>query len=296
MKKVFLILLAMTSPAFGQEMVSHLDIPVPSGQKAPVDPEIQNLVWNKWDTPNFIILSLDKQQGRYLYENIELMKKWASNRWGLPDVKFSSECKVLCVPNRELMKKLFRLDNSYGEVRRKDGKITISVLWLVLDGKPAELIPSALTEACVSEYEQSIGNKCGWWFHRGSSILNQTLPQIRGQISNLQKSFSKDSKMFFSQSLFSMTEDQWLKETAENKLLFDQEAAALTLLLRKEFGQKMLHTFLMTKQSEQDFVAVYGFANYAEFDATLKRYMFQLSGDIIANRTPNSYLEISPPK
>lgn len=286
------ILMAMVSVALGDSPVSHYQLPQPYNQQAPADPELANLVWNKWDTENFTILSLDAEQGKYLYENIEQMKKWVLSRWGFPDIKFASECRVLCVPNRNLMKKLFRLDRSHGEVRRDEsGKIVMSVLWLVLDGKPAEVIPSALTMVAVSELE-NYGAKMGYWAIRGMSILNGTLPQIRQELAALNATVRSDQKMFFSDKLFSMTEQEWRDESLENRQLFDREAAALCLLLRKEFGQHNLHNFLKSGGGEQNFVQVYGFRGYQEFDATLRRYMAMLSQDVMQNRTPDDYLQI----
>lgn len=287
--------LAMVSAAFGQSPVSHYQLPQPYNQEAPSDPELKNLVWNKWDTENFTILSLDAGQGKYLHDNIEQMKAWVLARWGLPDVKFSAECRVLCVPNQQLMKKLFRLDQSHGEVRRnKDGKIELSVLWLVLDKKPAEVIPPSLTLVCLAELESRNLN-VGYWAVRGMSVLNGTIPQIRSQLAPLNGVITSDDKMYFSQKLFTMTEEDWKKETVEKRHLFDQEAAALCLLLRKEFGQDNLLKYLSTGGGEQNFANVYGFQSFQVFDSTLKSYMTNLAQDVAQNRTPNSYLQISPP-
>lgn len=287
--------LAMVSAAFGQDPVSHYQLPQPYNQEAPSDPELKNLVWNKWDTENFTILSLDAGQGKYLHDNIEQMKTWVLSRWGLPDVKFSAECRVLCVPNQQLMKKLFRLDQSHGEVRRnKDGKIELSVLWLVLDKKPAEVIPPSLTLVCLAELE-SRNLKMDYWTVRGMSLLNGTLPQIRSELAPLSGVIAADNKIFFSQKLFATTEEDWKKLSVEQRRLFDQESAALCLLLRKEFGQDNLLKFISTGGGEQNFASVYGFQSFQVFDSTLKSYMTNLAQDVAQNRTPNSYLQISPP-
>lgn len=297
-KYALLLLLLVATAAQAQQPISHYQLPQPGNQTStiPNDPALKDLMWNKWDTENFTILSLDAEQGRYLYQNIEQMKKWVYARWGLPDVKFSAECRILCVPNKELMKKLFRLEASHGEVRREGGKIKMSVLWLVLDQKPSEVIPPSLTVISMAELEQTQQYKVGYWAQRGMSLLNGTLPQIRGNLGALAGPMSRDDKVYFSAKLFSMTEEEWTKETPDRRQLFDQEAAALCLLLRQEFGQKNLHRFLATSQSEQDFVTTYGFNGYTEFDATLKRYMQNLSTDIAQNRTPDKYLQISPPE
>jgi hypothetical protein len=286
--------LGVASVASGQETLTHVTLPHPAGS-APSDPSIQNLAWNKWDTANFTILSIDEAQGRYLFENIEQMKTWVLSRWGLPDVKFSAQCKVLCVPNKDLLKKLFRLDNSQGEVRRnQDGTLNMTVLWLVLDTKPAEVIPPALTQVCLSEFEQSQRLKFPLWTYRGMSILNGTLPQIRADFGSLGGRIDTDQRMFFGNKLFMLTEDEWRKSDVETKKLYDQQAGAMCLLLRKEFGQKNFHSFMSLQGSEQDLAKVYGFRGYSEFDSTYKRFMKNLSADVTSGRTPDAYLQISP--
>lgn len=294
---LFLVLLiGVSAAADAQEKItSHVILPHPAGS-APTDPSIQNLVWNKWDTTNFTILSIDEAQGKYLFENIEQMKKWALTRWGLPDIKFSAQCKVLCVPNKDLMKKLFRLENSQGEIRRnQDGSLSLTVLWLVLDGKPAEVIPPSLTMVCLAELEQSQRMRVPFWAVRGMSALNGTLPQIRNDLSALGGHLGKDDRMYFGTKLFAMTEDEWKKSDGELRMLYDRQAAALCLLLRKEFGQNNFHKFMSTNSSEQDLNNVYGFRGYDEFNRTFERYMLNLSRDIQGSRTPDDYLQILPP-
>ena len=63
--------LVQVASATGPFKVSNDDLP---GIKTAIPEDIKDLVWNKWETPNFIILSIDEDQGRYLAENIESIK------------------------------------------------------------------------------------------------------------------------------------------------------------------------------------------------------------------------------
>jgi hypothetical protein len=277
------------------ERVRFEEIPQPNGKKT-TDPEIEGLNWNRFATTNFSIIAVDSSQGRYLQSNIEKMKEWTLSRWGFPNIPFSAECRILCVPNKDLMQKLFQLDRSYAEVRRdKSGRITLSCLWLVLDGPPAEVIPGALTMICLAEYEQATGANFGFWAHRGIALLNGNLPRIRSNLAAISEPIQQDQRLHFS-SAFRVTEDQHKKKPKEDQDLFDREAAMICLLLRKEFGQKNFLTFIPTQADEQDLYKVFGFKSYGEFDATLKRYMLHLSFDIKEGRTPDAYLSIENPK
>jgi hypothetical protein len=284
-----------TSPIYGspRNQVRFEEIPQPNNQQVPHDPEIENLKWNVFDkAKNFTIISIDPGQGKYLETNIENMKEWSLTRWGLKNIDFSAECRVLCVPTRDLMQKLFRIDRSYAEIRRDgSGKIQLSCLWLVLDGVPAEVIPSALTMICLAEYEQTTGVKFGFWAHRGISLLNGNLPRIRSNLAAINRPIQENVRLHFS-TAFQVTEDQYKSKPQADQVLFDEESAMLCLFLRKEFGQNNFNWFLSTQEKEKDLTQVFGFRNFDEFDATFKRYMFHLSSDVKEGKTPDAYLSI----
>jgi hypothetical protein len=280
------------------ERVRFEELPQPNDQKIFIDPEIEGLNWNRFATPSFSIMAIDSGQGRYLQSNIEKMKEWTLSRWGLQNIPFSAECRVLCVPTRDMMQKLFRLDRSYAEVRRNEsGRITLSCLWLVLDGPPAEVIPSALTMICLAEHEQAKGVKFGFWAHRGIALLNGNLPRIRSNLAAMNEPIQQNHRLHFS-AAFRVTEDQYKKKPIEDQCLFDREAAMICLLLRKEFGQDNFLAFLSTEgtEGEKSFYRIFGFSSYGEFDATLNRYMLHLSSDIREGQTPDAYLSIENPK
>lgn len=298
---IFLLLVLFSTNAFSQDKVFFETLPVPEGVQPSSDPSIPNIAWNRWTTRNFTVHSIDVDQGKYLFNNIEQMKTWTFERWGLADIRFTSETanepnakpipqvKVFCAPDAVTMKKLFNMESSFGETRVENGKIKISHLWLVLDVKPSEVIPASLTVIALKEYEQQTNKKFGWWVHRGMPVLNMTLPQIRGNIVTIEGALGKDSGMFFSKALLEMTEENWKSQSPELKRLFDSQAATMCLLVRKEFGQDNFHA-MMNQQAS--FQTVLGFRDNAELDATFKRYMVYLTQDIRQNKTPNDYLQI----
>lgn len=280
--------------------IAQAQIEYPHGVSAPADNDLKDLVWNRYTTENFVILSIDNAQGKWLSQNIETIKKWCLSRWGFPENsrgKFTKECRVFCVPDKTLLKKLFSLEQSKVEARKKDGQLDMTVMWLVLDDKPNKTIPTFLTQVCLAEFESSNNVSLGFWFKRGASLLNGTVPDVRQHIVNLSEKVRKDMPMFTSEKMFTLTEEEYLKETDDTRRVFDQEAVALCIMLRKEFGEAKLQGFLRmsSKNDPQDVLrVVYGFSGYSHFDKQYVRFMRDLTTDVVSGKTPDSYLEITP--
>lgn len=254
----------------------------------PTDPDLKNLEWNRYVVDNFSILSIDNGQGKWLSENLASIRQWCLTRWGFPESKLTKECRLFCVPNKPLLKKLFGLEQSKFEIRKD-----VNVIWLVLDDKPAKVIPPHLTQICFSEFETVHNIKIGLWFKRGSAILNGPTSEVRQNIASLDVSKAG----FLSEKMFTMTEDDYNKETFENRKLYDQQAVILCILLRKEFGEAKLQGFLRltSRNNPQDVLKViYGFSGYSHFDRQYIRFTKDLNSDIVNNKTPDSYLEIKP--
>lgn len=270
----------------------------PTGATVPTDPELKNLQWNRYTTQNFTILSIDDGQGKWLATNLEKIKTWCVTRWGFPDFKLSKECRVMCIPNKNLMKKLFNLTESRYEVRRnKDGGVDMTILWLILDDKPAKTVPAQLSQVCFAEFETVHNVKLGWYAHRGMSLLNATPMEIRQQLAALGNSVNRDSPVFVSQKMFTMTEDEYYKAKQEDQLVFDSQAVALCLMLRKEFGEAKMQGFMRLSSRnnpEAVLLSIYGFRGFQHFDGSYARYMRDLTNDIARGKTPDSYLEIRP--
>lgn len=243
------------------------------------------LVWNRYTTPNFTILSIEDSQGKWMSDNIESLKTWCFSRWGLPDIKFAKECRIFCVPNKALLKKLFDLDSS--RVEFKDNEIV--VMWLVLNDKPIEVIPNYLSQAIFMEFESKYNLKLDFWAKRSMSLLNNSTDEIRGHLIDLFRIIR--SKHFSLQEIISMNENNYKNLTVENKDIYDCQVLALTLMLRQEFGQYKFVYCLKNKS-----LNVYGFKTLEDFNKSYFRYMKDLSVDVMKRKTPNSYLEIHPVK
>ena len=270
-----ILCLCLTSLGYSQTIY-------PGKYSPPNDPELKNLVWNKWNTNNFTILSIDQDQGEYLYKNIEAIKTWSITRWGFDDIKYSAECRVFCVPNKSLMKKLFGRETPVAEVMYdENNKIKLSGIWLVFDGQPIDSIPAQLVLVNLKEIEQTTGNKFNFWFYRGSFVLNHSVQSIKGLLNN-------GTIGFENKSLLSTTESQWAELDQDKKNQFDFQSACLCLLLRKEYGQKNMTNFVKNPDPK----AVIGFKTDDEFGLTCIRFSSNLVADIKNGRTPDDYLII----
>ena len=284
------LLTLLTNVSFSQEKVYFETLPVPKGVAASDDPAISKTPWYRWTTKNFTVISVDVEQGKYLSENIEAMKSWCFTRWGFFDVDFASEARIYCVPDAASLKKFFNTDRSKSERRTNKDGTKVSYLWLILDDKPAAIIPPSLTLICLKEFEINKNVKFPWWAYRGMPIVNNTIPNIKKNVMYVEPHLD-DSKKFLTKSIMNMTEAEWLKLTPEMRQLFDSECAVFCLLIRKEYGQKKFHDALTSSPVElaRD---VLGFKSYGGFDETFNRYMGNLITDIKENRTPPSYLQV----
>jgi hypothetical protein len=287
----FLAIFLFCNTCFSQELVYFDKLPTPTGVEKSSDSSIPKVGWNRWTTTNFTILSIDLNQGDYLKNNIEQMKKWCMERWGFKNISYKTECRVFCVPNKETMLKLFNIELSRAEIANEINKNTINYLWLVLDGRPAEIIPSALTLVSLREYELTTSTKIGWWAHRGIAGLNLSIIQIKTNIMFSETYIEKDDKIFFSKSLFSITEETWKKMSAEEQRLFDSEAISLCLMIRKEFGQEIFLNMLGST-TEKSLRQILSFSSYSHFDITFKRFIVNIVKDVKDGKTPENYLQI----
>lgn len=277
MKKIFLLLsFIFCSFCNGQEVEQKVqNVPAPTEVK---DLETKDLVWNKWETKNFIILSIDKSQGLYLKNNIERIKTEVITKWGLNDFDFASDCKLVCVTNKDLLKKLFKLDNSRSEIRKdSSGKITLSVIWFYLD----EDINSKITDICLGEIEQNSKNKIPLFCKKGISRLNQNIDNIKKDLCD--KSLLKiNSKDVISKKIEDLSK-------IENLDLYEKQCALLCLLFRKEYGQENFLRYLNNNDLEKSF----GIIKFEDLDKILAKYSENLINDLENNKVPKEYIIIN---
>lgn len=265
-----------------------------------IDPEIEGKVWNRWTSDNFVVCALNNTQAQYLHNHLESVKSWIYARWGLPDIKFSAECRLICVDDRELYKKMFNLEKSLVERRNDEGgRIKMTVIFLLIEDSPSKTVPVPLTEACLGEFEQQYQVRFGLWAHRGMARLNGTLPDIRQGVAELHQVVNQDKGVYLSKGLFSITPEEYAKAEVGQQELYDKSAVCLCLLLRKEFGQDKFLQFLKAGQSDPQAAlkSVYGFTSYEHFDKSLQRYMKDIASDAVGARPdrpklPDSYLQI----
>ena len=254
------------------------------------DQLLKDLAWHRYVTSNFTILSIDDDHGLWMKNNLDDIKVWCLTRWGLPDVKFSKECRIFCVPDSAMLNKLFNLNDSKVEIRRKDGLIEITAMWLALDDKPAKILPINLSQIIFAEFEQVNHFKFPIWSIKGMCQLNGLTSDIKVDLSSL-----SSSKLFDLESILNLQEDQFLKLSLDRQKVFSSQSAALCLLLRKEFGEVRLHSFLKTSHHSGSKVAtekVLGFKAMDDFQKTYVRYVNGLSKDLQERVTPDSYLTI----
>ena len=133
-KIIFLtfFLIINSSYLIADDLMLPSDAPITTAETS--DPELRSLEWNRYVNKNFVILSIEDSQGLWLCKNAPKLNEWCVSRWGFTPKDLSKECRMFCVPNSSLLKKLFGLDSPKVEIRKdKDGKTEIMAMWFVLD-------------------------------------------------------------------------------------------------------------------------------------------------------------------
>lgn len=264
MRFVAVFLLFLSSCAFAY------DLPSPTAQrKAP--PGLEGLVWNKWDTKHFSVLSIDKAIGRAIQSNIEGERLDAIDRWSIKGSE-GFYCKLICVKDAEMLRKMFSIDSPRCEVRRKaDGTPDVAAIWV--DCARMETLPSLLLEA-----ELSFGNH-PLYLKRGIALVESPIQSLRSSLTlatdNPCSSLVDDNK---SESLFKA-----------ERASFDADSAILCLMARREFGRnRFARVVAPGAASVSD---VLGFHSQEELDNTFSRYRKNLLQDLKDGKTPDDYLK-----
>lgn len=294
-----ILLIALSSYCVAQEPIRKVSLPIEVKNElltSDVPSEIEGKVWNRWTSENFTVLSLSDIQAQYLHKHLELVKVWAFSRWGLYDIDFSAECKLICVDDPTLFEKMFKLKRSKVEIRRDaNGQIKESVIFLLVNDAPSHTVPVPLMEVCLAEFSQKYNTTFGVWSYRGMSLLNGPLDQIREDIYDFAPLVTANKPIFFGSGLFTMGQDKYSKSEEERQELYDMSAMIFCLMVRKEFGQDKFHWFLRRSSADGAEIAlkeVLGFEGIDDFDRTFRRYMIDLTRDVRSNKTPDSYLQI----
>jgi len=247
------------------------DPPVPVQaieRKAP--PGMEGLVWNKWDTDHFVVLSIDKPQGRDLFSDIEAVRMDTLNRWGL-STEGSFFCKLVCVPDADMLRKLFGLKEPRCEVSRsKSGDAEFAAIWV--DSSRIGLLASLIAEA---ELEYSPHH----------AFLRRGVPAVERGAESVRFSLPRASDSTCSSLLDAKASEAALKADPQG---FEANCALLCLMLRREYGRKAFgeaSSCQATSLHEE-----MGFGTPADLDATFARFRDNLLRDIEVGATPDEYL------
>jgi hypothetical protein len=246
----------------------------------------EDLQWNRYVNTNFVILSIDDQQGKLISESISDLKSLILKRWGFSDISLKRECRIFCVPNKNMLKKLFSIDSCRVEIREE-----LSVIWL--DTESYETILPIMTEVVFAELEKKYHANFGFWFQKGSSLLAKSPSKNKEEIIAV---YGKNEQLWKSHKLFSLNRDEYNKLDTNQQQLFDYQSMIACLMLRKEFGELKLHGFLQISDKNVAIKKIYGFKNLDHFDKQYFRFVKDFSSDVKLNKTPDNYLKISARK
>jgi uncharacterized membrane protein YeaQ/YmgE (transglycosylase-associated protein family) len=181
------------------------------------------------------------------------------------------------VPDYDLLKNLFNLNAGKAQLRKE-----LNVIWCVGDDKPNKSLLPYLTQVCLYEYEVTESTTLPVWFKRGCILLNGSVTDVRQVLKSFNDIARKEQFTNSADQIFTTSEDDYNKQTNENKKIFDQQAACLCLMLRKEFGEVKLQGFLRLQSKNKPETVlgmIYGFKSYSQFDRQYVRYMKDLCAE-----------------
>lgn len=297
---ILTILLTLDSKVFGDgdihKVYSPNEVSVEVSYLNGLPKELEGLVWNRWTNKNFVVCSLNDIQAQFLHKRLEFVKSWVFLHWGMHDLDFSVQCKFICVDNKDLYAKLFNLNKTKVEIRYDSNKIKELIVFLLIDGSPSNTIPIPLTEICLAEFSQKFNAKFPLWSYKGMSNLNGSLDQIRSNIKDLRVYLDKNEYVYFSQGIMEMTREKYDLMTQDKRRLYDNCSLIFCLMIRKEFGENMYLHFLekcAKSEPQESLKSILGFESYDYFDRAFFRYMKDLTNEVVLNKTPDSYLQVS---
>lgn len=286
LKNAFIAWAYFVSTVFGVDTLL-----VPEGQLGGYV-NVDELQWNRYTTPNnFVILSLDDNQGKWLSQNLDGLRSSFLSRWGFEDFKSKIEIRVFCVPDQNILKKLFSIEGPRLEKREN-----LVAMWVILNDNLVSGFSPYLQEAVLCDYELNSKKELPFWFKRGSVLLSNDTAYVNQQLKSL-KDVLDQQKIFSMDRVFKMEAEAFDKESPESKSLYDQQAAALCLMLRKEFGGIKLRGFLdscANEGVEKSLHAIYNFNGVNHFSKQYQHYLRDLCSQAVQDKILASYLEIKP--
>lgn len=235
---------------------------------------MEGLMWHKWETDHFAVISLNKSAGGSLRSGIEQSRLSALSLWGVdPADRFF--CKLVCVQDPEMLLRLFGLKEPRCEVRRSSsGDVNLVAIWI--DESRMSKLPSLLVEAEVQN-----GNFPAF-AKKGLSVLSCPPDKVRDVL-------AKSAEVPCSSMLDDKKSAELLKS---NPSALDSNYALLCLMIRKEYGARAFSKAISSPPSS--LAERLGFKSASQLDATLTRYRANLLKDMADGRTPDQYLTVLP--
>lgn len=274
-------------------VIAHAQEPQVEAQQKD-DPGLKDLQWNRYEMGKLVIVSIDKDAGEKLSEQISDMKSSVLACWGFPDVELGRECRIFCVPKADLLTKLFNISSPRMQNRKE-----LYVIWTVLDSDARKSVAPYLTSVMLSEYELKEGVALPMWFKRGAQRLAFGPDDVRQQLVEYHSTARREQFAFTAQKMFMYTEEEYNKQSAENKKAFDMQAMCLCLLLRQELGEAKLQGFLRLQnrnKPESVLRAIYGYDGFSgsprSFEEKYFDFIKDLTNEASDGKVPDSYLTI----
>jgi hypothetical protein len=231
-------------------------LPVPNSDKEFT--VAKGIVWNKWETDNFVILSIDFEFGKKLKSRVEKMKSEFFHSFGLRDNNLPVKCKIVCVPDPSILKKFFSLESPKYELRKDEsGEIDEIAIWI--DESRFDELPFLVASSCLLDSPEFISKGLPSLVYLSPSKISELIQSSEGTL-NL------DSDSTLGHSLLAC------------------------LFFRKEFGSANFSRIV----SGQVPWVVCGFSDKESLVSSLERYSSNLKLDLKYGKTPNYYLKLVP--
>lgn len=226
----------------------------------------KEIVWNKWETDNFIILSIDYGFGSKLKSKVESIKSDICKEWGIQDKAFPSKCKVVCVPDEKTLSKFFSIDSPKFETKRKSsGDVDDMAIWI--DEGRLSFFKRLMMSALVQDKP---------------AYIRRGLPMLATSTDNIADGILSVDKSDFEKAISAKTEEIKPDEIKD----FDNQSMVACLFLRREFGVEILSSIMKGTPPE----SACGFVDKNSLFASMRRYLDNLKGDLKSGKTPDSYL------
>lgn len=258
---IFLILLLVFSaPALGD------GLPYPETESV-ASKTTDGTVWNKWETENFVILSIDYGFGDRLRSSVESDRESVCLSWGVVPSPLPVKCKIVCVPSATMLAELFSIESPRCETRGGDKSVPKEIAIWLDQGR----------SSCLRGFLLSVSlHDAPLYLQRGTNALASR--ESSDDIASLENP-SFDGFFITSSALSDLDRDA--------RFQFDRESAVLCLLARREFGSLLFSS--LSRGLSPD--SAMGFPDEKSFAETARRYFSNLKADLQSGRIPRSYLE-----